>query len=104
MRILEALARVELTDGLNFSQLTVEITSRLPRDATVVAILADVPEETAIALGNLRRRGYAVTAVLVLFQEEHDYNCLGRLLAEGVAVRRVDSEAAIAGICSEQLV
>ena len=104
MRILEALARVELTDGLSFSQLTVEITSRLPRDATVVALLADVPAETAIALGNLRRRGYAVTAVLVLFEEEHDYGCMGRLLAEGVAVRRVDSEAAIAGVCSEQLV
>jgi uncharacterized protein (DUF58 family) len=104
MRILEALARVELTDGLTFSQLVVETTNRLPRDATVVALLADVPEETAIALGNLRRRGYAVTAVLVLYEEEHDYGCIGRLLAEGVAVRRVDSEAAIAGVCSEQLV
>jgi uncharacterized protein (DUF58 family) len=104
LRILEALARVELTDGLTFSQLIVETTSRLPRDATVVALLADVPAETAIALGNLRRRGHAVTAVLVLFEEEHDYGCIGRLLAEGVAVRRVDSDAAVAGLCSEQLV
>jgi uncharacterized protein (DUF58 family) len=104
LRILEALARVELTDGLTFSQLVVETTSRLPRDASVVALLADVPAETAIALGNLRRRGYAVTAVVVLFEEEHDYGCIGRLLAEGVAVRRVDSEAAIAGVCSEQLI
>ncbi|HEY2249940.1 MAG TPA: DUF58 domain-containing protein [Planctomycetaceae bacterium] len=104
MRILEALARVELTDGLSFSQLVLEATGRLPRDATVVAILGNVPAETAIALGQLRRRGYAVTAVLVLMEEEHDYGCIGRLLAEGVAVRRVDSEAAIAGVCSEQLV
>ena len=104
LRILEALARVELTDGLTFSQLILETTSRLPRDATVVTLLADVPAETAIALGNLRRRGYAVTAVLVLFEEERDYGCIGRLMAEGVAVRRVDSEAAIAGLCSEQLV
>jgi len=104
MRILEALARVELTDGLSFSQLAVEVTSRLPRDATVVAILGDAPAETAIALGHLRRRGYAVTAVLVLLEEEHDYGCIGRLLAEGVAVRRIESEAAIAGLCSEQLV
>ena len=29
MRILEALARVELTDGLSFSQLAVEITRRI---------------------------------------------------------------------------
>lgn len=104
MRILEALARVELTDGLTFSQLVLETTSRLPRDASVVALLADVPAETAIALGNLRRRGYAVTVVLMLFEEEHDYGCIGRLLAEGVAVRRIDTEAAIASVCSEQLV
>src|SRR5262249_33437578 len=40
-RILEALARLELTEGrgLTFPQLVVEATSRLPRDATVVAIL-----------------------------------------------------------------
>jgi uncharacterized protein (DUF58 family) len=59
MRILEALARVELTDGLTFPQLVVEATSRLPRDATIVALLPNVPPESAIALGNLRRRGYA---------------------------------------------
>ncbi len=103
-RILEALARVELTDGLSFSQLVMEVTGRLPRDASVVAILGNVPDETAIALGQLRRRGYAVTAVLVLLEEEHDYGCIGRLLAEGVAVRRIDNEAAIANMCSEQLV
>ena len=57
MRILETLARVELTDGLNFAQLVGETTSRLPRDATVLAILPSVSTETAIALGNLRRHG-----------------------------------------------
>src|SRR6185437_13283705 len=62
-RILETLARVELTDGLSFAQLVVETTSRLPRDATVVAVLAAVSPETALALGSLRRRGHAVVAV-----------------------------------------
>ena len=37
MRILETLARVELTDGLTLAQLITETGSRLPRDATVVA-------------------------------------------------------------------
>jgi uncharacterized protein (DUF58 family) len=64
-RIMEMLARVELTDGLTFPQLVVETASRLPRDATVVAILPDVPEETAFALSTLRRRGHAVSALLV---------------------------------------
>ena len=103
-RILEALARVELSDGLTFSQLVIEATSRLPRDATVVALLGDVPHETAIALGSLKRRGYAVTALLLLADEDSLAECMGRLLAEGIDVRRLDNEESIASMCSAQLV
>lgn len=102
--ILEALARAELTDGLTFPQLVNETTSRMPRDATVLAILADVPAETAIALGSLRRRGYAVSVVLVMFEDEDYAVSMGRLIAEGIDVRRVDTEAAVMGVCSAQLV
>src|SRR5579871_1552928 len=56
-RIREVLARLELTDGLTAAQLILETASRLPRDATVVALLADVPVEAALALGALRRQG-----------------------------------------------
>ncbi len=56
MRILEMLARAELTDGLSVAELVNETAPRLPRDATVVAIVTTVTEETAVALGNLRRR------------------------------------------------
>ncbi|HEY3967970.1 MAG TPA: DUF58 domain-containing protein [Planctomycetaceae bacterium] len=104
VRILEALARAELTDGLRFAQLVIEATSRLPRDATVVALLPNVPPETAIVLGSLRRRGYAVTVILVMFEDENFAECMGRLIAEGVEVRRVENEAAVAGVCSERMV
>jgi uncharacterized protein (DUF58 family) len=104
VRILEALARAELTDGLTFSQLVIEATSRLPRDATVVALLPDVPPDTAIALGSLRRRGYAVTVILLMFEDESFADGMGRLIAEGIEVRRVESEAAIANICAERMV
>lgn len=103
-RILETLARVELTDGLTFPQFTQEVASRMPRDATVVAILADVPSETAIALGNLRRGGFAVTAVLTLPDDDRDNAGAGRLLAEGVSVRTVGNEAEISALCGEQWV
>ena len=69
MRIFETLARIELTDGLNLAQLIGETASRMPRDATVVAILPMVTEEHAVALGNLKRRGFAVTAVLNLYDD-----------------------------------
>jgi uncharacterized protein (DUF58 family) len=103
-RIREVLARVELTDGLTFAELVLETAGRLPRDATVVALLPAVPIETALALGNLRRRGFAVTAVLILSEEgqlEQDY---GRLLAEGIRdVRHLHNEAGLPTLCQQQV-
>ena len=118
-RIRESLARLELTDGLSFSELLMEATSRLPRDATVVAVLGDVTTETAIALGNMRRSGFAVYAIVVLQGGETSLGSadgtrfmdsdgmidkIGRLIAEGINVRHIDNEAAISDLCSEQLI
>jgi hypothetical protein len=102
-RIAETLARVELTDGLTFAQLIGETASRMPRDATVIAVLGEVSVESALALGNLRRRGHAVTAVLVLFGEEKAEIAHGRLLAEGIEVRQVRNEATLAALCQRQV-
>ena len=71
----------------------------------MVAILPDVPVETALTLGMLKRSGYAVTAIVVMFSDEEDYPaCMGRLMAEGIDVRRVEDEAAVMAVCSQQLV
>jgi uncharacterized repeat protein (TIGR01451 family) len=103
-RIRETLARVELTDGLTFAELVLETASRLPRDATVVALLPAVAVETALALGNLRRRGFAVSVVLVLIDDNHLEQAYGRLLAEGIRdVRHLKSEAELPGLCSQQV-
>jgi uncharacterized protein (DUF58 family) len=99
MRIFETLARVELTDGLDLTQLIAETTSRMPRDATVVAILPRVTEQHAIALGNLKRRGFAVTAILNLWEEYDFAQASGPLLAQGIETRHLKEEAAIVGIC-----
>ena len=103
-RILELLARLELTDGLTLAQLVTESASRLPRDATVVAVLGDAPVETALTLGNLRRSGYAVTAVMVLHDEGINPDSVGRLMAEGVDVRHIENEETLSNLCSEQLI
>ncbi len=99
MRIFETLARVELTDGLDLTQLIAETTSRMPRDATVVAVLPRVTEQHAIALGNLKRRGFAVTAILNLWEEYDFAQASGPLLAQGIETRHLKEEAAIVGIC-----
>jgi uncharacterized protein (DUF58 family) len=102
-RIQETLARVELNDGLSVAGLIAEAGHRLPRNATVVAILGQADLETAIALGSLRRHGYAVTAVLVQFLEEAGEAAHARLAAEGIDVRNVRDEESIVGLCQRQL-
>jgi uncharacterized protein (DUF58 family) len=101
-RILQTLARAEFTDGLKLPELVLECASRLPRDATVIAILPRVTAEGALALGTLRRRGLAVTAILNLFDDYEFAQQSGLLLAEGVETRFLRNEASLADICNRQ--
>jgi uncharacterized protein (DUF58 family) len=102
--IRETLARVELTDGLTFAQLVLETASRLPRDATVVALLPDVPVETALALGNLKRHGFAVTAVLIMLDDDRFEKAYGRLMAEGIMdLRHLKDEQELTRLCQQQV-
>lgn len=103
MRILETLARVELTDGLDFGSLVVESADRMPLDATIIAVLGNVSPETALALGGLRRRGYAVSAILVLLEGNDLETAWGRLIAEGVDVHRCWDEASLAALCRQAM-
>lgn len=101
MRILETLARIELTDGLTLAELVTETASRLPRDATVVAILPTVTEAAAVALGSLRRRGFSVTAIVNTY-EPHDYAvAAGRLMAEYIDVRHLKDKEGLATVCRD---
>jgi uncharacterized protein (DUF58 family) len=99
MQILETLARVELTDGLTLPQLVGETRDQLPRDATIIAILPQVTTETAITLGSLRRQGYAVTAILNLYDEYDFAQAAGPLIAEGIDVQHLKDEMSIVSVC-----
>jgi uncharacterized protein (DUF58 family) len=103
-RIREVLARLELTDGLTAAQLIIETASRLPRDATVAALLADVPVEAALALGNLRRQGLAISVVLIALDDEQFEKGYGRLRAEGIMdIRHLHNEAGLPDLCQRQV-
>ena len=84
MRILETLARAELTDGLTFSELVADPACRLRQDATVVPILTRVTDEAAIALGNLKRRGLAVSVLLNLYETWDFDRAAEALAAQGI--------------------
>lgn len=99
-QILEILARVEMTDGLNCAQLIRETTSRIPRSATVIAVLTAVTPETAVALGNLRRRGFAVTAIISVFEDYEFAEMSAPLIAERIETRHLRDQAAIPHVCA----
>ena len=100
-RIRATLARVELTDGLTLAQLVLEATPRLPRDATVVAVLPAVRVEAALALGGLKRHGFAVTAILINLESEELERAYGRLVAEGMDVRHLRDETELPALCQQ---
>ncbi len=102
-QILATLARLELTDGLTLPQLIQETESHLPRDATVIVILPRATPDDAIALGNLRRSGFAVTALLNLYDDYEFAMAAGPLMAEGVDARPLKDRAGIAGVCRQYL-
>lgn len=109
-RLHETLARLEQTDGFTFDAMVHETASRIPRDASVVAILSAVTRDSARALGELRRSGYAVTAVVVTrdVREYRDWaqppEWAALLLGEGIDFRPVDSREALAELRAESLV
>ncbi len=98
-QVREALARLELADGLTFAELLLETAPRLPRDATAIAVLPRVPVETAVSLGTLRRQGFAVSVLLIGLTDDERTAAHGRLLGEGVRdVRWVNAEADLAAL------
>lgn len=103
MRILRALARLEKTDGLSFPDFVMQSMIRLPRDATVVVIISKVTMEKAVALGGLKRQGFAVTAIVNCHSEEHFVTASGILLNHGIESRHLKSEESITNICEKQV-
>jgi uncharacterized protein (DUF58 family) len=97
--ILEILARLEKSDGLPLPQLVQESASRMPHSATVIVLLTKVTTEMALALGNLRRRGMAVTAFVNVYDEVDFANMAGPLVAERIEVRQLRDRAGVARMC-----
>jgi uncharacterized protein (DUF58 family) len=108
-QILETLARLEHTDGLEFSEMLAATFSRIPRDATVVPVLRQVTPSIALALGELVKRGFLVTAVIVSIDWDipewsRPPEWAGLLLEQGIDFKLVNSEEAITALCAETIV
>ena len=72
-------------------------------DASVVAILTRLTDDAAIALGSLRRRGFAVSVILNMYDGWDFGEAAGALAAQGIAAYHLPSETAIAEVCRSHL-
>jgi uncharacterized protein (DUF58 family) len=106
-RILDALARLELTEELSLAELVRSAAARLPRSSTVAAIIRNPSPKTAATLGALRKRGYSILALVITIgePEARDWAAppewASMLLREGVPFRAVADEAAVVSLCSQ---
>jgi uncharacterized protein (DUF58 family) len=109
-QMLETLARLEHTDGLEFSEMLAEAASEIPRDTTVVAVLRRVTPATAGSLGELARRGFLVTVIVVSIELEavpdwaQPPEWAQMLLAQNIDFRIVNSEESVTNLCAEAIV
>jgi uncharacterized protein (DUF58 family) len=101
LRIRETLARVELTDGLTLAELASETASQIPRDATVIAIIPGVDVETVLVLESLKRRGFAVLAILNIHDENAFADAAGALLVHRIDALHLAEEDSIRTICQQ---
>ena len=85
----------------DLAELIAETASRMPRDATVLAILPSVTPEAACALGNLRRQGRAVTRDLDTYEDYEFEEAAGWLAAEGIEARQLRSREALPNVCRD---
>lgn len=108
--ILETLARLEHTDGMEFPDMVREMDARIPRDATVVAVLKNVTPAIAAVLGGLARRGFLVTTVVVssgagpIPDWARPPDWAEMLVAQGIDFHLVNSEEAISNLCAQAIV
>ena len=95
------MARAELTDGLDFPALVAETISRLPRDATVMAILPQASPTMLLTLEMLHRRGFAVTAILNLY-DDYEFGLAAAIFGQcGITAHHLKKEASVPEICRQ---
>ena len=101
MQIMQTLARAELTDGLDLAQLLAETNSRLPRDATIIAILPGANPTSVLSLQMLHRRGYAVVVILNMYDDYEFGAAAAMLVGSNITAHHLKNEGSVSEICRQ---
>ncbi|HEY3856035.1 MAG TPA: DUF58 domain-containing protein [Verrucomicrobiae bacterium] len=108
--ILATMARLEHTDGFDIADTARDAAARISRDTTVVAVLGTVTPQIASALGDIKRRGLPVSAIVVSLGMEavpdwaRPPEWAEMLLSQGIDFRIVNSEESISNLCAEAII
>jgi len=102
-RIQELLARVEISDGLEFAPLLLEAQSQVPRDATILAIVSKQNSQTTIALENMAKQGFAVSAMINVFDHNEYAQISGPMIASGIETYHLRDEDSVVHVCRKQI-
>ncbi len=97
------LARLERTDGLRFGELLIETQNRLSRQLSVLVFLQQVDDSMAMTLGLLRRRGFAVSAIVNQHDQDGLQDSAARLVAYHIPVFALPDEESIPIVCRDML-
>ncbi len=100
--ILSGLGRLEISDGMPLPEMVIEASSRIPRDATVIAILTRMTPEIAVSLGNLQKQGFSVSAIINVHDVDRFAKMSGPLLVQGIETRHLSNEDSIMSICERR--
>ncbi len=91
LTIIENLARVIPSDGLDVCQLILSEFRRLPRDAALLPVLPQVTEDVALTLGEMKLSGFAVTVFLIKNPAGYQ-KAAGLLLAQDINTIHIEHE------------
>ena len=89
LRILESLARAELTDGLTIDRMLVSETEHIRRDAALLVVVPAVTPELELAFAMLKSSGFSITVFVIMNQEEF-VRVEAMLASDGIEVFHVE--------------
>jgi len=103
-RIREMLACVELSEGPTLQEILSEYGWMIPADSTLVAIVPTVTKQLAQVLGDIKRKGKAVSVILTTLDEGEKERSLTNLVAQTILeFKLVKSENDIPDMCLSQV-
>jgi len=91
LQIVENLARVLPTDGLDIGQTLLSHYERLPRDAALIVVVPTVSEDLGLVLAQIKLSGFAVTVFLIRNQGAYERSA-ALLLAHEISCIHIEHE------------